>query len=136
MRIIYLLFAFFPLLVCAQNEPGNNLGKSVYELRQKFPDLVRWGGYESEPNYKSPKANTLFTFKNNHVAIEYTLIEGGDDYLQDLFFALVDRFQQGARRVLWSNNRRVISLFYSNFYVYLSYTPYSDVSIKYQLYSY
>ena len=133
-ELILLLLLFNSVVIFAQ-EPANNLGKSISELRQKFPDLIRWGGFDNEPNYKSPKANTLFTIIHNHVAIEFTLIEGNDDYIHDLFSALVDRFQKGSRRVLWSNDRNSISIFYSKFYVYLSYTPYKNVSIKYQLYS-
>jgi hypothetical protein len=126
----------FITVTTSAQEPANNLGKSVSELKQSFPDLVRWGGYESEPNYKSPKANTLFTIKNNRVAIEFTMIVGENDYLYDLFSTLVERFKRGSNKVLWSNDKKSISIFYSYFYVYISYTPYSDVSIKYQLNSY
>ena len=134
-KVLSLLFLFTTLAIFAQ-EPANNLRKTIPELKQKFPDLVRWGGYESEPNYKSPKANTLFTIKNNRVAIEFTMIVGDNDYLYDLFTTLVERFRRGSNKVLWSNDKKSISIFYSYFFVYLSYTPYSNVSIKYQLNSY
>lgn len=137
MKKIFLLFLliFLPLAFFAQ-EPANNLRKTIPELKQKFPDLVRWGGYDSEPNYKSPKANTLFTLKNNRVAIEFTSIVGDDNYLYDLFYTMVESFRRGSDKVLWANDGNSISIFYSYFYVYISYTPYSDVSIKYQLLSY
>ena len=134
-KVVSLLFLFITLAVSAQ-EPANNLRKSIPELKQKFPDLIRWGGYDSEPNYKSPKANTLFTIKNNQVAIEFTMIVGENDYLHDLFSTLVERFRRGSNKVLWSNDKKSISIFYSYFYVSISYTPYSDVTIKYQLNSY
>ncbi len=132
---VSLLLLFITFTASAQ-EPANNLGKSISELRQSFPDLVRWGGYDSEPNYKSPKANTLFTFKNNQVAIEFTMITGENGYLYDLFTTLVERFRSGSNKVLWSNDKKRISIFYSYFYVSISYTAYRDVSIKYQLNSY
>ena len=137
MKKIFLLFLliFLPLAFFAQ-ETSNNLRKTIPELKQKFPYLVRWGGYDSEPNYKSPKANTLFTLKNNRVAIEFTSIVGDDNYLYDLFYTMVERFRRGSDKVLWANDGNSISIFYSYFYVYISYTPYSDVSIKYQLLSY
>ena len=136
MRKILLLLLLIITVSTSAQEPANNLGKSVSELRQRFPDLVRWGGYESEPNYKSPKANTLFTIKNNRVVIEFTMIVGENDYLHDLFSTLVERFRSGSNKVLWSNDKKSISIFYSYFYVSISYTPYRDVSIKYQLNSY
>ena len=135
-RICVLLLLLYITVTTNAQEPANNLGKSVSELKQSFPDLVRWGGYESEPNYKSPKANTLFTFKNNQVAIEFTMITGENGYLYDLFTTLVERFRSGSNKVLWSNDKKRISIFYSYFYVSISYTPYRDVSIKYQLNSY
>lgn len=135
-KVLLLLILLFITVTTSAQEPANNLGKSVSELKQSFPDLVRWGGYESEPNYKSPKANTLFTIKNNRVAIEFTMIVGENDYLYNLFSTLVERFKRGSNKVLWSNDKKSISIFYSYFYVYISYTPYSDVSIKYQLNSY
>ena len=134
-KVLSILLLFTTIAISAQ-EPANNLRMTIPELKQKFPDLIRWGGFDSEPNYKSPKANTLFTIKNNQVAIEYTLIEGNNDYLNDLFSVLVDRFRSGSKRELWSNDRNSISIFYSYFYVYISYKPYSNVSIKYQLNSY
>lgn len=136
MKICVSLLLLFVTVTTRAQEPANNLGKSISELRQSFPDIVRWGGYESEPNYKSPKANTLFTIKNNRVAIEFTMIVGDNDYLYDLFTTLVERFRRGSNKVLWSNDKKSISIFYSYFFVYLSYTPYSNVSIKYQLNSY
>ena len=134
-KVLSLLLLFTTIAISAQ-EPANNLRKSIPELKQKFPDLIRWGGYDNEPNYKSPKANTLFTIKNNQVAIEFTLIEGENDYLNDLFSVLVDRFRSGSKRELWSNDRKSISIFYSYFYVYISYSPFRNISIKYQLNSY
>ena len=134
-KVLSLLLLFTTIAISAQ-EPANNLRKTIPELKQKFPDLIRWGGYDSEPNYKSPKANTLFTIKNNQVAIEFTLIEGENDYLNDLFSVLVDRFRSGSKRELWSNDRKSISIFYSYFYVYISYSPFRNISIKYQLNSY
>ena len=136
MRKILLLLLLIITVSTSAQEPANNLGKSISELRQSFPDLVRWGGYDNEPNYKSPKANTLFTFKNNQVAIEFTMITGENGYLYDLFTTLVERFRSGSNKVLWSNDKKRISIFYSYFYVSISYTPYRDVSIKYQLNSY
>lgn len=136
MRKVVLFFLLFITLAVSAQEPANNLRKTIPELKQKFPDLIRWGGYDSEPNYKSPKANTLFTIKNNQVAIEFTMIVGENDYLHDLFSTLVERFRSGSNKVLWADNRRGITIFYSYFHVYISYTPYSDVSITYQLNSY
>lgn len=44
MKICVSLLLLFITVTTSAQEPANNLGKSVSELKQSFPDLVRWGG--------------------------------------------------------------------------------------------
>ena len=64
---------------------------------------------------------------------EFTIIEGDNKFLKDLFNALVDSFSVKAKHYLWGNDRNSISFFYSYFSVYISYHPYESVSITYEL---
>ncbi len=66
-RLPLLLFLFTTVALFAQ-EPGNNLRKTIPQLRQSFPDLIVWG-YERGgiQNYKSPEADILFETKNGIV---------------------------------------------------------------------
>ena len=130
---LLLSFVFFSLTILAQ-EPGNNLGKTIPELKRAFPDLVEWGGQGELKHYKSPENEILFRTKKGIVVIEFTLFEGQNEYLRDLFNALVSSFSKGTNKLLWSGDKNSVSMFYSYFYVFISYSPYRNVSISYELY--
>jgi len=135
---LFIILALLPMLAFGQKEPGNNLGISLNELTKRFPDLVVWG-YPSDglQNYKSPQANALFGYKNGKVVSEFILIEGNNGFERELYYKIVESFMSaGAHKsYLPANDGRGVILFYSYFKVYISYTPGSDVSLHYQLYS-
>jgi hypothetical protein len=132
-RLPLLLFLFTTVALFAQ-EPGNNLRKTIPQLRQSFPDLIVWG-YERGgiQNYKSPEADILFETKNGIVIAEFASIEGEDGYLQGLYQSLLKSFSKNAKTYRWGGNKNSISFFYSYFHVYISYTPNESVSISYDL---
>lgn len=133
-RLALIITSLFITVALPAQEPGNNLRKTVTELRRSFPDLVVWG-YERSgiQDYKSPEANILFETKKGIVITEFTTFEGDNKFLKDLFNALVDSFSVKAKHYLWCNDRNSISFFYSYFSVYISYHPYESVSITYEL---
>lgn len=133
-RLSLLLLSFVVCMNLFAHEPGNNLRKTIPQLRQSFPDLVVWG-YERSgiQNYKSPGADILFETKNGIVISEFALFEGEDGYLQGLYQSFIKSFSREAKTYRWGNNKNSISFFYSYFQVYISYTPYENVSISYDL---
>jgi hypothetical protein len=132
-RLPLLLFLFTTVALFVQ-EPGNNLRKTIPQLRQSFPDLIVWG-YERGgiQNYKSPEADILFETKNGIVIAEFASFEGEDGYLQGLYQSLLKSFSKNAKTYRWGGNKNSISFFYSYFHVYISYTPNESVSISYDL---
>lgn len=64
--ILMLMTLAFTITMSAQ-EPGNNLRKSISELRQKFPDLMETESSGGIIKYKSPKAEAYFHVKNDMV---------------------------------------------------------------------
>ena len=115
-------------------EPGNNLRKTIPELRRSFPDLVVWG-YERSgiQDYKSPESDILFETKSGIVIAEFAMFEGEDGYLQGLYRAFLNSFSKTAKSYLWGQDKNSISFFYSYFHIYISYTPYESVTISYEL---
>jgi hypothetical protein len=112
-RLPLLLFLFTTVALFAQ-EPGNNLRKTIPQLRQSFPDLIVWG-YERGgiQNYKSPEADILFETKNGIVIAEFASFEGEDGYLQGLYQSLLKSFSKNAKTYRWGGNKNSISFFYS-----------------------
>ena len=134
-KILFILF-FIPLFAFAQQEPANNLGKTLTELKQKFPDLTPCGQYGGANSYTSSSANMLFSIKKNMVITEFAVLECEKGFERDMYYAIVNRFleEKAHKSYLEGNDGKSISIFYSYFYIYLSYTPGSDVSISYKLY--
>lgn len=133
-RIALLGLTLIVSMVLFAQEPGNNLLKTIPELRQSFPDLVVWG-YERSgiQDYKSPGAEVLFETKSGIVITEFAMFDGEDGYLRGLYRELLNSFSKNAKHYLWGSDKRSISFFYSYFHVYISYKPYENVSITYEL---
>lgn len=74
-RLALIITSLFITVALPAQEPGNNLRKTVTELRRSFPDLVVWG-YERSgiQDYKSPEANILFETKKGIVINEFTTL--------------------------------------------------------------
>ena len=134
-RLSFLLLSILMCISLFAQEPGNNLRKTIPQLRQSFPDLVIWG-YERSgiQNYKSPEADILFETKNGIVIAEFASFEGDDGYLQGLYQSLIKSFSRNAKSYRWGRDKNSINYYYSHFYVYISYTPNESVSISYDLY--
>ena len=133
-RLFLLVLSIAVSIALFAQEPGNNLRKTIPELRRSFPDLVVWG-YERSgiQNYKSPEAEILFETKSGIVIGEFAMFEGEDGYLQTLYQSFLKSFSKNAKNYLWGQDRNSISFFYSYFHVYISYTPGESVSISYEL---
>ena len=133
-RLTLIILSLILTVVVFAQEPGNNLRKTIPELRRSFPDLIAWG-YEHDgiQNYKSPESEILFETMNGIVISEFAMFEGEDGYLRDLYRALLQSFSKNAKGSIWADDKKSVSIFYSYFYIYLSYTPYESVSISYTL---
>lgn len=131
-KCIFLLFLQFAAVAMAQ-EPGNNLRKSLSELRASFPDLIAWGYPGEISHYKSPTNNILFDVKKDMVISEYTYFEGPDSYLRDLYSALISSFLQYPNQHFYGDNGKTLHLVFSYFTIAIFYKPGEDVSIMYEL---
>lgn len=109
---LLILFTVVLWATCIQaqtNEPKNNLGKTVSQLRMKFPNL----SYKEQRNglteYESDGID--FTFKNGVVVAETMGIDGGKSFCYDWFCSMEKTFMKTEykRETGRSNNGMVLS---------------------------
>lgn len=83
------LIAIFILLisVCgayAQDKPGNNLGKSLYAMKQEFPELRYLGadsyGDRYQDGYTEEGISFYFLLRNNAVVEECIICDSNDGF--------------------------------------------------------
>lgn len=91
MKKIWLLFLFLFCALCsyAQNKPGNNLGKSLYVMKQEFPELRYLGsddaGDRYQDGYTEDGISLFFLLKNNAVVEECMICDSYDGFSQMWF---------------------------------------------------
>ncbi len=124
MRKIQLLcvLLFLSIYIYAQREPGNNLGKSLAQIQQDFPNLKPLGDDEGYKVYKSSADGddfTSFYFSNGRLVGEYTYIFDYSDsgYIRDLYNSLFNSFANKGGKYKRSTNSGydVTFFFFSDF---------------------
>ena len=105
------------------NEPKNNLGKNISQLRSKFPSLTYKEQRGNLTEYESDGID--FTFKDGVVVAESMGINGGKSFCYDWFCSMEKAFlgTQYKRETGRSNNGMVLTrmFYYSDFWITLSY---------------
>ncbi len=89
--------------------PGNNLGKSLAQIQQDFPNLKPLGDDKGYKVYKSSADGddfTSFYFSNGRLVGEYTYIfdYSGSGYIRDLYNSLFNSFAQKGGKYKRSTN--------------------------------
>lgn len=89
-RIISLLFSLIcVIMVYAQDKPGNNLGKSLYTMKQEFPELRYLSsdsaGDRYQDGYTEDGISFYFLLKNDAVTEECMICDSNDGFSQMWF---------------------------------------------------
>ena len=98
--------------------PGNNLGKSLAQIQQGFPNLKPQGDDKGYKVYKSSAEGddfTVFYFSNGRLVGEYTYIfdYSGSGYINELYSSLFNSFaQKGARHKRSTNSGYDVTFFF------------------------
>ena len=98
--------------------PGNNLGKSLAQIQQGFPNLKPQGDDKGYKVYKSSAEGddfTVFYFSNGRLVGEYTYIfdYSGSGYINDLYSSLFNSFvQKGAKHKRSTNSGYDVTFFF------------------------
>ncbi len=134
---ILFLSAFF-LSVNAQ-EPGNNLGKSLSEMKLKFPELryikTDQKGDEYEDGYPQDGIATFFYFRNNQVIEECMICQSNDGFPLDWYRSLCTEFSKKWNASLHTNNNTHKEYVFSNFSVDLIYVSENNQNTALIVYS-
>ena len=84
------------------NEPGNNLGKTICELRQVFPN-ARYlrtevnGDFYTDGEDPSEGLSCFFYLKNNRVIEECMIIQSNDGFPKMVYDAWINTFSKYMR---------------------------------------
>ena len=97
-RLITTVFATL-ILACAYaqtNEPGNNIERTLSQMKQLFPELrytkTDSKGTQYEDGYPQDGIATFFYFKDNKVIEECMIVQSNDGFPRMWFDKMVDSF--------------------------------------------
>ena len=126
-RLTLTIFATL-VLICTYaqtNEPGNNIGKSLAQMKQLFPELRYIGtdskGTKYEDGYPQDGIATFFYFKDNKVIEECMIVQSNDSFPRIWFDKMVDEFITNYPAAFGTNSYNVKHWCYSTFQVHLIY---------------
>lgn len=97
--IMFILLIWTNLPANAQsNEPKNNLGSSIYSMKQKFPELryikTDNKGDQYQDGYPKNGVGTFFYFKNNILIEESLVCKGRNGFPYDWYKSMVEIFEE------------------------------------------
>lgn len=109
----------FCLLVYGQSEPGNNLGRSLTSMCQKFPELryikTDAKGDEYEDGYPEDGIASFFYIKNGYVVEECMICQTNDGFPYQWYISLCNSFRKKFDRALRVDRRYYKQYVFSTF---------------------
>lgn len=126
MKKIQLLFWLLFSVCCVYaQEPGNNLGKSLTQMRQEFPEL-RYiksdeKGQQYEDGYPEDGIAVFFYFNNNVVVEECMIVQSYNGFPKMWFEAMKDKFLSDFNPICGVNGSNRYVWCYSTFKIHLVY---------------
>lgn len=130
-KIILSIFALLSItLSTIAQEPQNNLGKSLEQLKAKFPELIYWTETSEGTMYKYGE-ELAFIIKNGRLVSESMFVGGNGSYPYDWFLATVKAFLKTNYIHKFGDEKSIIFI-YSYFQVHIMYSSYKNsASISY-----
>lgn len=122
-KILFLSFSLFAPVILNAQEPKNNLGKTISQLRQTFPNLRYVETRDGLTEYTSD--GITFTFKNNKVVAESMGVDEGRSFGYNWFNAMMESFEKTSykRATPLSEDNATLTrtFYYSDFWITLGY---------------
>lgn len=125
--IFVFIVLMMPLHALGQigREPGNNIGKTLSVMKQKFPGLryikTESKGIEYEDGYPENGIATFFYFKNNKVVEECMIVQATDEFPKMWYDKMVDSFISNYTSGFGTDSPNAHHWCYSTFQVHLIY---------------
>lgn len=133
-RLITTVFATL-ILACAYaqtNEPGNNIGRTLSQMKQLFPELrytkTDSKGIQYEDGYPQDGIATFFYFKDNKVIEECMIIQSNDGFPRMWFDKMVDSFVTNYPPGFSTSGYNVKHWCYSTFTVHLIFVSEDNIN--------
>lgn len=124
-KVIFLFVLAFVSICSYAQEPGNNIGSSLYSMKQKFPELrylkTDTKGDEYEDGYPQDGIATFFYFKDNYVIEECMICQSDDGFSLEWYNSMVTAFEKNYHNALGKNTQYVKQYVFSTFNVNLIY---------------
>lgn len=126
MSIAFLLMVLQPSISRAQiGEPGNNLGKSLFVMRQQFPELHYVKSDDKgdlyQDGYTQDGIAVFFYFKDNKVIEECMICQTNDGFPRMWFDEMANSFSENYPFALKTNNVNTKCWRFSTFTIHLIY---------------
>jgi hypothetical protein len=138
-KISILIVLFMIFLGAFAQEPGNNLGKTLSEMKQKFPELryikTDQKGDEYEDGYPQDGIATFFYFNNGKVIEECMICQSNDGFPLDWFRSLCAEFNKKWSPSIRENTRNHKEYVFSSFSVDLIYVSENNQNTALIVYS-
>lgn len=126
-RILTLFVLSCFILPAIAQEPQNNLGKSLEQLKVKFPELKYWTETSEGTTYKYGD-EMAFVIKNNRLVSETMYVEGNGSYPYDWFLATVKAFMK-TNYIHKIGDEKSVIFIYSYFQVHIMYSSFDNSSL-------
>lgn len=126
-RLILIILAALSLVraYAQTNEPGNNIGKSLSQMKQLFPALryvkTDSKGTQYEDGYPQDGIAIFFYFKENHVVEECMIVQSNDRFPRMWFDTMVDTFVTNSQPGFGTSSYNATHWCFSTFQVHLIY---------------
>ena len=133
-RLIATVFATLILAYAyAQtNEPGNNIGRTLSQMKQLFPELrytkTDSKGTQYEDGYPQDGIATFFYFKDNKVIEESMIVQSNDGFPRMWFDKMVDSFITNYPPGFGTSGYNAKHWCYSTFSVHLIFISEDDIN--------
>ncbi|MBQ2366402.1 MAG: hypothetical protein II293_04495 [Bacteroidaceae bacterium] len=125
-RILLLIILGFNLLIgYAQEQPGNNLGKSLYTMQQEFPELrfIRTDtkGDFYQDGYPQDGIALFFYFKENRVIEECMICQSTDGFSKMWYDSMWESFSSKYNYAVVENKYNSKKFKFRGFNIHLIY---------------
>jgi hypothetical protein len=124
-KVLFFVVLIFTYISTYAQEPGCNIGSSLYSMKQKFPELryikTDTKGDEYEDGYPQDGIAIFFYFMDNYVIEECMICQSNDGFPLEWYNSMVTAFNRNYHNALGKDTQYFKQYVFSFFNVNLIY---------------
>lgn len=124
-KVLFFVVLIFTYISTYAQEPGCNIGSSLYSMKQKFPELryikTDTKGDEYEDGYPQDGIATFFYFMDNYVIEECMICQSNDGFPLECYNSMVTAFNRNYHNAIGKDTQYFKQYVFSFFNVNLIY---------------